>query len=351
MATVQSAATGNFSAGATWVGGVKPQSGDTANINAGHTVTLDENFTGNITGSAATGSLTCGTSTRQIAGNVTYSGTSTSGLVIVPASATLTIAGQVSNTSSGRAIVTSGSGNITVSNIGGTALSNSGSGRGISTSGTGTMVIVGDVVNTGSGPAILQASTSTSHTITGSMSSGGSSSRSNSFGIQQQAGTVTFDGNAGHPNTSFGYELFANGGTINWSGSRTLAAGYDLGLYINSGTLNISNLSLACEGIATIIRTAAATVTATGATVTLQSASAAFTQLGTNLGANYSVAVIGPTLPSVANVWYGSGQYGYAGGLLSPTKRASNITNCTSPNIKALTVIDDVSGTYTGGQH
>lgn len=45
MATITSAATGNWTAGGTWTGGVAPGSGDSAVIQSGHVVTVDGNIT------------------------------------------------------------------------------------------------------------------------------------------------------------------------------------------------------------------------------------------------------------------------------------------------------------------
>jgi hypothetical protein len=55
------------------------------------------------------------------------------------------------------------------------------------------------------------------------------------------------------------------------------------------------------------------------------------------------------TLPTEANVWFGTGTYGNPGSPKTPTKRASSITNCSAGNIKNGVVIDDVTGTYGGG--
>jgi hypothetical protein len=58
MALILSAATGNFNAGATWVGGIVPTIGDEARASTGHTITITANATCDEVSNAGTGIFT-----------------------------------------------------------------------------------------------------------------------------------------------------------------------------------------------------------------------------------------------------------------------------------------------------
>ena len=76
MALITSTATGNFSAGATWTGGVVPTVGDEARASNGHTITIDVNTTCDEVSNAGTGVFTLADGVTLTA-NVTNKSTTT----------------------------------------------------------------------------------------------------------------------------------------------------------------------------------------------------------------------------------------------------------------------------------
>jgi hypothetical protein len=115
MATITSAATGNWSAGATWVGGVVPSVNDDAVIGAGHTVTLDVDVTVlTLSGAANT------TSNLSITTSRTFTCTGANGITAKP--------------------VTSGGGLVRITGVGITVNINSNL-RAVNTSSTGSTAI------------------------------------------------------------------------------------------------------------------------------------------------------------------------------------------------------------------
>jgi hypothetical protein len=140
MALIVSAASGNFNAGATWVGGVVPGVGDEARASTGHTVTITENSTCNLINNAGTGTFILndgvtltsniekgntstpsvqltGSNSANIVGNVTgpFSGpASTHSVITKSSSGTLSITGNITGGSAGA------SGPVAITNAAGT---------------------------------------------------------------------------------------------------------------------------------------------------------------------------------------------------------------------------------------
>jgi hypothetical protein len=77
MALITSAATGNFSAGATWTGGVVPTVGDEARASNGHTITIDVNTTCDEVSNAGTGIFTLASGVTLTANVTSKSATTT----------------------------------------------------------------------------------------------------------------------------------------------------------------------------------------------------------------------------------------------------------------------------------
>jgi hypothetical protein len=102
MAIITSAASGNFSDTATWVGGVVPTVGDTARVAAGHVVTIDVNTTCDAIESVNTTGYFILPNGVTLTANVQGgSMVGTFGTLTVPANATVTINGNVTLTVGG----------------------------------------------------------------------------------------------------------------------------------------------------------------------------------------------------------------------------------------------------------
>jgi hypothetical protein len=198
MALITSAATGNFSAGATWTGGVVPTVGDEARASTGHTVTIDVNTTCDEVSNAGTGIFTLASGVTLTA-NVTHKSTTVNrnllqftaaspavgtivGNILGATVSSTTVYGAVINTSSGALTIT---GNVT-GGTGATAM-------GANNNSSGSITVTGNVTggSAASSYGIYNASTG-SITITGNVTGG---SGSTAPGAQNQAtGILTING-------------------------------------------------------------------------------------------------------------------------------------------------------------
>ena len=212
MALITSAATGNFSAGATWTGGVVPTVGDEARTSTGHTVTIDVNTTCDEVSNAGTGIFTLASGVTLTA-NVTHKSATVSRNCLQFTAASPATASIVGNVTGG-----------TVSTAVGVAFSS-----------TGTLNITGNLTagSGGSAHAVNQSSTGILN-VTGNCaaSAGASSLGINSTGLNTI--NVTGNANGGSGTTSSIGIIFT--GTLNLTGNATGGSGsISTGVY-NQGT-------------------------------------------------------------------------------------------------------------------
>jgi hypothetical protein len=150
MALIVSAATGNFNAGATWVGGVVPTVGDEARASNGHTITITENASCDEVSNAGTGKFVINDGVTLTANVTSKSTTFNSNVLEFTANspAQAYIAGNCAGGSSNatRAVLHNSTGtlNITGNCTGGIVNANC---FGAFNSSTGTLNITGNVVS------------------------------------------------------------------------------------------------------------------------------------------------------------------------------------------------------------
>jgi hypothetical protein len=310
MATITSAASGNFSDTATWVGGVVPTVGDVAVAATGHVIVIDVDVTVDEVDQAGTGKFTLGNG-RTLTANITArAGTFTTGgtvEVIATSGNTATIVGNIDGVSTTAAsiagVVVSGDGRLEftgdITGSAGNASSAANANAAMYISGAADVDIDGDLLGgTGNAKTALTNVASGGITITGNVEGGAF----NSHGLKNESSaTITITGNVtgGQLNTSSATAGVFNTGAaiINITGA--VFAGTTVGIGISNGsaaTITITgNLAGGGGAIgaanAALNNTGAATITATGAFTADRGAAL------NNANASASIACIGSLIP------------------------------------------------------
>jgi hypothetical protein len=229
MALITSAATGNFSAGATWTGGIVPTVGDEARASTGHTITIDVDTTCDEVSNAGTGIFTLASGVTLTA-NVTHKSTTTSRNCLQFTAASPAVGYIVGNVTNGTvtgsvAVNNTSTGTL---NITGNVIGGSGAGSGVNqgaalNTSTGTLNITGNV--TGGGASFSQGanngSTGTLAIIgnsTGGIDGNTAGARNSSTGILTLTGIAT--GGNGGPGV-----LNSSTGTVNLTRAKGSAYG------------------------------------------------------------------------------------------------------------------------------
>lgn len=352
------------------------------NLN-GKAVTLNVDATVDLVTEAGAGYLTI-SGTRIVtvgaASGIVYSSTGTSGMVRAGDGTNITINGQVLQSSAtGRCIVSSGSGAVSIINTGSTAVGGTGNGgRCVEMAGTGGLSIDGDVIYTGGGSngyGVCNGSSGT-HSLNGNLSgtnataydlrggtlnwtpgsgvtAGGYGGAIGSAGllISSSSAVVNVLGNLATAWTSYYYAPIAiTLGTFNWLGERAIAAGTEVWIQTR-GTITI-NLATASDkltlansgrfliqgytGTATINT---ADVGAGAASIINQSATAKALIHGNGATDANNGIITGPTLPAANKVKKGEADYGYAADPLTP--------DYYPPNLDADPGVEDAAAVLT----
>ena len=262
MALILSAATGNFNAGATWVGGIVPGAADEARASTGHTVTITANVTCTELSNAGTGTYVLNSGVTLTA-NVTHKGTTASinCLTFSAASpATASIVGNVTGGTSSGAITVNNSGTGTLT-ITGNLTAGSGSTAFVSYNGsTGSIVIIGNILGGGASLAIGAFNqVGGTITITGNLTGGTNAS---AYAAQNQgAGTMLITGNVA--------AATASGVLNNTTGSVTITG--NITASTAAGVTNVSTGAVTITGTLTPTTTVHALqcTNTTGAVITL----------------------------------------------------------------------------------
>lgn len=255
MATITSAASGNFSAGATWVGGVVPGAADIAVAATGHVITIDVDVTVTEFRQTGTGKFSLGGG-RTITGAVTGTGgtATTGGTVEYIGTTTATINGNITNTNSaanGTAVLVSGSGTLSIN------------GNLTCTTGTGAAVLSAVRVNTTGGMVTITG------TLTGAPLGSGFAATCLHLSASRTVNVVgTLIGQTA--NSGIGRPVLIDNGTVNLTGTIIGPTGTNAEVVRVSGSSAMFNLTgnvtggAANDALGIVADGASATVTVIG---------------------------------------------------------------------------------------
>jgi len=271
MALILSAATGNFNAGATWVGGIVPGAADEARASTTHTITITASVTCTELSNAGTGTYVLNNGVTLTA-NVTHKSTTTSTLLTFSAAspATASIVGNITAgaVASGIAVVNSSTGTLTVTGnlLGGSVGGGSGC-IAVNNTSTGVVNITGNATAGSGGNAHGAQNAAGTLTITGNATGGSVTTangiNNNSIGTLNLIGTATGGSNA----TAYGANN-ASTGQLNITGT---AIGGTAGIGANNtstGTLNLTRAKGNAFGIGSVGLSAAVGVSSAQASIT-----------------------------------------------------------------------------------
>ena len=146
MATITSAASGNFSNPATWVGGVVPGPLDKARANTGHNVTIDVDVTVIDIQAISTGRFIMGEGVTLTANVIAPASANTT--LLVPVSTSCTIIGNMNTLTLAGSLICEKTGTGVLNVFGTVSGGSSTNMRGLLISNTGTVNITGDVIAT-----------------------------------------------------------------------------------------------------------------------------------------------------------------------------------------------------------
>jgi hypothetical protein len=306
MATITSAASGDFSDTATWVGGVVPTVGDVAVAATGHVIVIDVDVTVDEVDQAGTGKFTLGNG-RTLTANITArAGTFTTGgtvEVVATSGNTATIVGNITGVSTTAAsiagVVVSGDGRLEftgdITRSAGNASSAANFNAAMYISGAADVEIVGNLLgDIGNHKQAINNTAASTITITGNLTAGASQ---NTPGLQNEtASTITITGNV-----NSGSRGDSGGGLNNTAASIITITGNVSGANNGVGLQNTGAATITItgniEGGGTLTafglnNTGAATITATGTFIANTSAGI------NNTSAGAVIRALGECIPS-----------------------------------------------------